>query len=88
MYKIILSQLKKVINNLFYDSRQADLLYKEIMFQLHKTSTFSNLYLTKKLIIRYKNLMVMYDYPANMVTNHTKINNIWNLKYKLWKRRD
>lgn len=88
MYKIVIGHLQKIFNHLFYSRYETDMLYNEIISRLYKTNTLSDLYFIKKLLFKYEKIMIKYNNPPQLVKNFDEMNNIWMVKYKLWKRRD
>lgn len=88
MYKIVIGHLKKIFNRIFYDRSETDLLYKEIMINLSTTNTFPTLVSTKKLLNRYRNIMLDQNSPPILVSQYTEMEKIWLLKFKIWKHKD
>lgn len=87
MFKNFLCQLKILFARVEDDkqSEEAQVLYDKIEILLYRPTRFIHLQVAKKLIMDYEKMMKQHHYPDYMVDNYTKLINLWNNRYKVYK---
>lgn len=88
MYRIVIVYLKKMINRICYDKHETDMLFKQIMINLSTANTLQKLVVTKKLLNRYKKIVLDQNSPPLLVSQYVEMEKIWLLKFKIWKHKD
>lgn len=85
MWKYILSQLQDYRTH-SSDESEEQKLFEKTQLVVYQARTLKQLQLARILIRKYETVMNIHQYPMYMVERHHELTNMWNTRFKLWKR--